>query len=359
MHRAVTSLITAAAIACAALVTTARGETVYASSRYSGTVLAFEIGATAPTSPVVSSTISSGLALPTGLAFGGDGRLYIVEAGVFDPDTGEQLVAPGVSRHVSGTAAATQRILDLPDTQPASLTVAADGDLIVGSLSQGGTASGALAGSAVYRVSSLQATPAASPYSSVSVPGLVGAAGLAIDGLGRLYISNGNGYSGSVVRLDSGTSSALSTVIAAGTADNQVDGPTSVILSGNTLYASSVGATGGQAATVPSRLLGVDVLAETFAPTTLQSFSFSGFNPYLGPLVELSDGRLLAGSLDASGRIFLLDPASPTPLIGTFTVVGLDQVGGLAIAPVPEPTGLGLLVSACVAGAAVARRRRR
>ena len=207
MHRAVTSLITAAAIACAALVTTARGETVYASSRYSGTVLAFEIGATAPTSPVVSSTISSGLALPTGLAFGGDGRLYIVEAGVFDPDTGEQLVAPGVSRHVSGTAAATQRILDLPDTQPASLTVAADGDLIVGSLSQGGTASGALAGSAVYRVSSLQATPAASPYSSVSVPGLVGAAGLAIDGLGRLYISNGNGYSGSVVRLDSGTSS--------------------------------------------------------------------------------------------------------------------------------------------------------
>jgi sugar lactone lactonase YvrE len=357
MHRASTSLFAAAALACASLVAIARGETVYVTSRYSGSVLSFQIGASLPASPVVSSTIASGLALPTGLAFDAAGRLFIVEAGLVDPDTQQELVAPGVSRSVSGTG--PQRIIDLPDTQPAAIVVAANGDLIVGSLSQGGTAAGSLQGAAVFRIADVSGTSSASPYSSVAVPGLVGAAGLALDGSGRLYIANGNGYSGAVVRLASGTSADLTTVIAAGTANDQVDGPTALLLDGTTLYASSVGATGGQAATVPSRLLGVDITAGSFAPTTLQSFSIGGFNPYLGPLAELADGRLLAGSLNGTGTLFLLDPALQNPLLGSFTVQGLDQVGGIAVVPVPEPTGLGLLVSAGVAGAAILRRRRR
>lgn len=357
MYRASTSLFAAAALACASLVAIARGETVYVTSRYSGTLLSFEIGASVPTGPVASSLVASGLALPTGLAFDGNGRLFIVEAGLVNSETQQQLVAPGVSRYVSGTAAAPQRIIDLSDTQPASVVVAANGDLIVGSLSLGGAGAGGLAGAAVFRIADVDTTPTAGPYSSVAVPGLVGAAGLALDDTGRLYIANGNGYSGSVVRLVSGSSSDLTTVITAGTADNQVDGPTSLLLDGTTLYASSVGATGGQAATVPSRLLGVDVTAGSFAPTTLQAFSVGGFNPYLGPLAELSDGRLLAGSLNGTGLLFLLDPTSQDPLLGSFTVQGLDQVGGLAVVPVPEPTTLGLLVSAGFVGAVVLRRR--
>jgi hypothetical protein len=331
LPRLVASLIVPLTFAAAP--STGRGEMVYVTSFSTGELDRFD--SADPVGTKTTLLAPGTLAAPTGLAFGSDGNLYIGTSGDF------ATVAPTIARYdVVNNTLSTAYTFASFDTYPAALAFKGN-DLLVGRNPFAGNT-----GPIVQLANIIGGSPLQSDYTSGLA--LASSPGLALAGDGTLYVSNQTYVfgsptgtaSGPVERFDA-TGTYVNQVIADGASG--LAGPTGLAIAGNTLYTSSI---------MNGTILVTDLTNDStsvLVDTTL---------PYaVGPLAVLSNGNLLAG--DPSGAydsIFQFD-SSGTP-IGSYPL-GLGQVGGITVAPVPEPGTVMLLGMGFVAGAALLRRRRR
>jgi hypothetical protein len=117
-------------------------------------------------------------------------------------------------------------------------------------------------------------------------------------------------------------------------------GPTGLGIRGNTLYTASI---------MNGSILQTNLLDNS---TTL--FGSTGVPFGASPLALLSGGGLIVGSAGGSGLIYQFDGAGT--LTGSYSS-GLGMIGGVVVAPVPEPA---TLVTAAIglAGALAYGRRR-
>lgn len=329
MYRAFTSLFTAAALACAALVATARGDTVFAVSNNGGTIIRYD--SANPAGTVVTLSGSGAIVGAAGLALGPDGNLYIGEAGDFST------VAPSIRR------------LDLTNNSLSTVHTFSAFDVFPGSLAFKGTA--LLVGrnpffsdtGAIVQVAN--ATGGVIAVSDYTTGGsLASSPGLALGADGSLYVSSQT-YSlatgtavGPVVKFNA-AGAYVGEVIASGSSG--LSGPTGIGIRGTTLYTSSI---------MSGSILQTNLLNDTTSP-----FGTTGVPFGASPLALLSDGGLIVGSAGGAGAIYQFDSAGT--LTGTFNS-GLGTIGGLVVAPVPEPSTIVTAVIGVAAVAASFRRRR-
>lgn len=328
-RRAVARVLAGALLGCLAWAGQAAADTVYAVSFSTGELIRYAAADPAGTRTVLSG--SGGFLKPAALAIGPDGNLYVGENG--DGAT----AAPRISRFDPATLARTTVVTFAGfELFPGSLAFKG-ADLLVGRNPFFGDSG------AIVRVAG--ATGGAASVSDYTSGGdLAGSPGLALAADGTLYVSDQT-YSfvtgvasGPVKRFDA-TGAYVGEVIASGSSG--LLGPTGLVVEGSTLYTAS--------------LMAGTVLRTALPAGGTQPFASAGGPFETGVLARLSDGGLLAGSPSGSGSIarFTTDGA----LVATFAS-GLGQVGGIAVAPVPEPTGVGLAATAaaCCAGW-LARRR--
>lgn len=345
VHASSRSLV-AALIACLALAAPGQAETVYVVSQTGGTLLRFDTADTGATTTV--TTLLSDLAGPSALTLGPDGGLYIAEWG--NGDT----IDPRISRYDIGTGTRTVVTTLDPDTQyqPSAIAfrpTALGGQMLVG---RTGTLT-ALGTGAIFQVSDWNTgTPVVSPTPYNSGIALDGSSGLAVAGDGTTYVSNSKYvgtpptgvFAGAVVKLDAqGVYQGV--VVPDGLASGGLSGPAGLILDGGTLFTGSV--------------TNSKVFKTTLDPLGTNPFGSVGADVFfeVGPIVRLADGSILGGSVSGlSNTIFRFLPDGSLAADDYFNE-DFGRVGGLAIAPVPEP-GTWLLAATGLAGLGWAARRR-
>ena len=317
------------ALALVAVAGRAAAETVYATSFGTGELIRFESSDPAGTRTVVSG--SGTLVKPSALAFGPDGNLYIGEDG--DGAT----YAPRITRFTVATGTLSPVLaFNAFDVFPGSLVFKGT-DLLVGR-----NPFYANTGPIVRVAGATGGAPTASDYTTGG--GLASSPGLALAADGTLYVSDqtytfGTGVaSGPVKRFDA-AGAYVGEVIAGGSGG--LAGPTGLVVAGSTLYTAS--------------LMNGTILQTNLATDVTQPFAAAGAPFETGVLARLAAGDLLAGSPSGSGAIYRF--ATDGTLVSTFAS-GLGQVGGIAVAPVPEPSGAALVAmgAACLAGGLVRRR---
>jgi sugar lactone lactonase YvrE len=174
---------------------------------------------------------------------------------------------------------------------------------------------------------------------------LASSPGLALAADGSLYVSDqtynfvSRVATGPVKRFDA-AGAYVGEVIASGSSG--LLGPTGLVISGSTLYTASI-----MAGTVLQTNLGTDFT---------QPFANAGSAFSVGALALLADGSLLAGSPSGSGAIYRF--GTDGTLLDTYAS-GLGQIGGITVAPVPEPSTIALAVAGGIAVVARLRRRSR
>lgn len=327
MFRVFTSLFTAAAIACAALVATARGETVYAVSNNDGRIIRYD--SADPAGTVVTLSGSGAIVAAAGLALGPDGNLYIGEGG--DGDA----IKPSIRRlSLTNNSLSTVYTFEAEEVVPGSLVFKGN-DLLVGRNPFFGDTG------AIVRVAN--ATGGVVAVSDYTTGGsLASSPGLALGADGSLYVSNSAyippSLTGTVVKFDA-TGVYVGEVVASGTATG-LSGPTGIGIRGTTLYTANI---------MDGSILQTNLLNDSTQPfgTTGQFFGAS-------PLALLSDGGLIVGSAGGLGDIYQFDAVGT--LSGTFAS-GLGTIGGLVVAPVPEPATIVTAGIGLAAAAALFRRR--
>lgn len=328
MHHAFTCLVAAAAIACATLVATARGDTVYAVSFNDGRLIRFN--SADPSNTVVTLSGSGAMGRAAGLALGPDGNLYIGDNG----DLGS--IAPSIKKFdLTTNVLSTVHTFSSFELFPGSLAFKGN-DLLVGRnpLVEN-------TGPIVRLANAVGGT--ATPSDFTSGGSLASSPGLAIGADGSLYVSNqtysqtSGTASGPVVRFDS-TGNYVGEVIASGSSG--LAGPTGLGIRGNTLYTVSI--------------MNGSILKTNLLDNSTTAFGSAGGPFQASPLALLSDGGLIVGSAGGAGAIYQFDAAGT--LTSSFNS-GLGTIGGLVVAPVPEPT---TLVTAAIglAGAVAYGRRR-
>ena len=315
-------------------------EMVYATSFSEGSLIRFDSSDPIGTATTIlgNGTFSS----PTGLAFGSDGHLYVGVTGDF------ATIGPTIARvDLSDNSVTTAFTFAASDVFPAALVFEGN-DLLVGRNSFFGNT-----GPIVQLANLIGGSPIQSDYTTGG--GLASSPGLARSGNGTLYVADqtynpsppGNA-TGPVKRFDA-VGNYVGEVITDGQSggsppnDWQLLGPTGLAIAGDTLYTASI---------MNGQILATDVTTDT---TSL--FASTGLPFGTGPLALLGNGQLLSG--DPSGfynSIFHFD--TDGTLIGSYAL-GLGQVGGITVAPVPEPGTLALVGIGLAAGAALLRRRRR
>ena len=330
MHRAFTILFTAAALACAALVATARADTVYAVSNADGRIIRYS--SADPAGTVVTLSGSGSIVGAAGLAMGPDGNLYIGEAGDFST------VAPSIRR------------LDLTNNSLSTVHTFSTFDVFPGSLAFKGTAllvgRNPFFGNTGAIVQVANATGGVIAVSDYTTGGsLASSPGLAIGPGGSLYVSDQTysfftfTASGPVKKFNA-LGVYVGEVVASGTSTG-LSGPTGIGIRGTTLYTASI---------MNGSILQTNLLNETTSP-----FGTTGVPFGASPLALLSDGGLIVGSAGGAGAIYQFDAVGT--LTGTFNS-GLGTIGGLVVAPVPEPSTIVTAVIGVAAVAASFRRRR-
>jgi hypothetical protein len=346
MLRAHSRPLAAALIACLALATSGRSETVYLVSQSTGKLLRFDSADTGATTTV--TTLLDDLVGPSALTLGPDGGLYIAEWG--DGDT----IDPRVSRYDIGTAARTVVATLDPDTQfqPSAIAfrpAAVGGQMLVG---RTGTL-GATGTGAIYQISGWDGgapVVASTPYNTGIA--LDGSSGLAVAADGTTYVSNSKYvgtqptgvFAGSVVKLDAGGVSQ-GEVVPDGLGSGGLSGPAGLILAGDTLFIGSV--------------TNSSVYRTTLDPLQTSLFGAVGGSAFfdVGPIARLADGSILGGSVSGfSNTIYRFLPDGSLAAENYFNP-DFGRIGGLAIAPVPEPGGW-LLAVAGITGLGWAARRR-
>jgi hypothetical protein len=328
MHRAFTILFTAAALACAALVATARGDTVYAVSNADGRIIRYS--SADPAGTVVTLSGSGSIVGAAGLAMGPDGNLYIGETGDFST------IAPSIRRlDLTNNSLSTVHTFSTLDVFPGSLAFKGTALLVGRNPFFGDT------GPIVQVANATGGVIAVSDYTSGG--SLASSPGLAFGADGSLYVSNSAyvqpSLTGTVVKFDA-TGNYVGEVVASGTSTG-LSGPTGIGIRGTTLYTASI---------MNGSILQTNLLNDTTSP-----FGTTGVPFGTSPLALLSDGGLIVGSAGGAGAIYQFDAVGT--LTGTFNS-GLGTIGGLVVAPVPEPSTIVTAVIGVAAVAASFRRRR-
>lgn len=322
-------LLVAIVACCVAATDRVAADTVYAVSFTTGELIRFDSADPAGTRTLLSG--SGSFHSPAALAIGPDGNLYVGEDG--DGAT----VAPRISRFEPATLARSTVVAFGDFTVfPGSLAFKGN-DLLVGRNPFYGNT-----GAIVRVANATGGTVAVSEYTTGG--GLASSPGLALAGDGTLYVSDQTYNfltgvaSGPVKRFDA-AGAYVGEVIASGSSG--LAGPTGLVVSGSTLYTAS--------------LMTGTVLRTSLATDATQAFASAGGFFETGVLARLADGNLLAGSPSGSGSIYRF--GSDGTLISTFAS-GLGQVGGIAVAPVPEPSSAALVAAAAVCSAVWRARRR-
>jgi hypothetical protein len=339
--------LAAALLACLSLATPGRAETVYVVSQTGGKLMRFDSADTGASTTV--TTLLSDLVGPSALSLGPDGHLYIAEWG--DGDT----IDPRISRYDIGSGQRTVVATLDPDTQyqPSALAfrpAALGGQMLVG---RTGTLT-ALGTGAIFQISDWNTgspVVSATPYNSGLA--LDGSSGLAVAADGTTYVSNSKYvgtqptgvFAGSVVKLDA-AGVFQGEVVPDGLGSGGLSGPAGLILDGDTLLIGSV--------------TNSSVFETTLDPLGTSLFGAVGGSAFfdIGPIARLADGSILGGSVSGfSNTIFRFLPDGSLAA-ENFVNADFGRIGGLAIAPVPEP-GTWLLAAAGVTGLGWAARRRR
>lgn len=304
-------------------------DTVYAVSFSTGELIRYDSANPAGTRTVLSG--SGSLNKPGALAIGPDGNLYIGE----DGDGGT--FAPRISKFEPATLTRSTVVAFAGfEVFPGSLAFRGN-DLLVGR-----NPFYANTGAIVKVANVIGGGDTVSDYTSGG--DLASSPGLALAADGTLYVSDQTYNfvtgiaSGPVKRFDA-AGNYVGEVIASGSSG--LAGPTGLVVGGSTLYTAS--------------LMAGTVLKTNLASDATQAFAAAGGPFETGVLARLADGSILAGSPAASGSIYTF--GSDGTLLSTFAS-GLGQVGGIAVAPVPEPSTTALVAMAAACGAGVLVRRR-
>ncbi len=324
----------AAFLVVAAASSVSRAEFVYATSFATGALVRFD--SADPVNTLTTILPAGTLASPTGLTFGSDGHLYVGVTGDF------ATVAPTIARvDLSDNSVTTAYTFATFDVFPAALVFRGN-DLLVGRNPFAGNT-----GPIVQLANMIGGSPSQGDYTTGGA--LASSPGLAFSGNGTLYVADQTyadpTASGPVKRFDA-AGNYIGEVIADGASGGppawQLSGPTGLAIAGNTLYTASI--------------MNGTILATDLTTDTTSLFASTGLGFATGPLALLANGQLLAG--DPSGfynSIFHFDTdGSP---IGSYAL-GLGQVGGITVAPVPEPGTMALVGAGLVGGAVMLRRRR-
>lgn len=334
----------------------ARGEWVYAISKSGNSLVRFNsantvnVADTAQTTPV--TTLVAGLAQPSGMALGPDGRLYIAEWG----DGGS--IGPRISRYDIATGQWAPVVSLNPSTQAQPAAIAfrptgLGGQMLVGRVGTlGGSDQGGIVQVSGWNTGSPSVS--ASPYNSGLT--LNGSSGLAVAADGTTYVSNSQYvqfgefpvFIGNVVSLNA-TGGFVREIAADGSFSGGLTGPAGLILQGSSLFIGSV--TNG-------RVYQTTNLSAS-PPTTTEFGSLGpdgGFEA--GPILRLSDGSTLVASVSGSGVVSILGPTGTLSTLGYYAPE-FGQIGGIVVAPVPEPGSVALVVAGLGGlGWALQRRRR-
>jgi hypothetical protein len=328
MHHAFARLV-AVVLACAALTTTVRADTVYGVSFNNGSLIRFD--SANPSASVVTLSGSGVIGSAAGLAFGPDGNLYIGDNGDF------ATVAPSIKRfNLTTNSLSTVYTFSAFDVFPGALVFKGN-DLLVGR-----NPIAENTGPIVRIANAVSGSATASDYTSGG--SLASSPGLALGSDGSLYVSSQTYTgttgiaSGPVEKFDA-AGTYIGTVIASGSTTG-LSGPTGIAIRGTSLFTASI-------------------MDGTILRTNLLDDSTTAFSSPLGPfqaspLALLSDGGLIVGSASGGGAIYRLD--SSGALAETFNSP-LGTIGGLVVAPVPEPSTIVTAGIGIAAAAALFRRR--
>ena len=309
----------------------ARAETIYVTSFTTGEITRYDSANPAGTKTVLSG--SGSLIKPAALAVGPDGNLYIGE----DGNGGS--FAPRISKFDLATSTlSTVVAFSAFDVFPGSFAFK-DNDLLVGRNPFYGNT-----GPIVRVINATGGPVSVTDYTSGG--SLASSPGLALAADGSLYVSDqtynfiSGIATGPVKRFDA-AGAYVGEVIASGSSG--LAGPTGLAISGSTLYTASI-------------MAGSVLVTDLATDLTLSQINVG--SPFeAGVLALLSDGNLLVGSPSGSGSIYLVDTATMT-VIDTYAS-GLGQIGGIAVAPVPEPSTIAMAIAGGVAMVARLRRRSR
>ena len=315
-----------------------RGESIYAVSKSGSSLVRFDsanaIDVQDPQQTTPVTTLVSGLSQPSGLALGPDGRLYIAEWG----DGGA--IAPRISRYDIATNqwaplvslnASTQAQPGAIAFRPAGL----GGQMLVGRV---GTLGASGEGGIVQISDWSTGSPTVSPSAYNSGITLDGSSGLAVAADGTTYVSNSRYvtfgqnpvFTGNVVSLNA-TGVYQQVIAADGSFSEGLTGPAGLILDGTSLFIGSV--TNGK------------VFRTNLSTVTTTEFGSLGPNANFeaGPITRLANGSTLVASVSGSGVISILGSNGSLSALGYFSPE-FGQIGGVVVAPVPEPGSVALAV---------------
>ncbi|MFM7136720.1 MAG: PEP-CTERM sorting domain-containing protein [Planctomycetota bacterium] len=331
-----------------------RAEWIYAISKSGNTLVRFDSANAVAVANLEQSTpvttLVSGLMQPSGLALGPDGRLYIAEWG-----NGTAGGPPRISRYDIATNqwASLVTLNSSTQAQPSAIAfrpAGLGGQMLVGRVGILGSSG---AGDIVQVSGWSTGSPTVSPTPYNTGITLNGSSGLAVAANGTTYVSNSQYVSlggnpvfiGNVVSLNA-TGAYQQQVAADEYFSDGLWGPAGLILDGTSLFIGSV--------------TNSKVFRTNLSTTSTTEFGSLGASMYyeVGPIAKLANGSILAASVFGSGVISILDSNGSLSSLGYYSS-SFGQLGGIVIAPVPEPGSIGLVAAGLGGLAWVIRRQRR
>lgn len=326
MHHALARLAFALC-AIAALSIPVRADTVYVISRSTGGLFRFD--STDPNGTMTTVAPLGTFSTPEAMALGPDGHLYIGESGnnFGSNRIVRYVIATGLVSEVTTLGTTPGAIAFKPGPTGAMLIGRNPFPQAVGQVLQ---VTGWNGGS-----------PVVSNFTSGTNLNATGSPGLAVAQDGSVYVSSsvytglGGSLTGTVLKFDA-AGNYLGTVASTSTPGNY--GPAGLVLNGSTLFSASV---------QDGKVYATDLAG--------QSTSVFGSTPgsfEVGPLAQLTDGNLMAGSVSGfTDTIYRFGNGGT--LVASITNDDFGQISG--IVAVPEPSALALAGIGCALAGAVRR----